>query len=78
MKKEKDLCKDCAEYGSEFCPECLEELDTPTLRLEDKQRFLQQARNEMLASADDWIDNERKIDLPPLRLESNTVDKPKK
>ena len=19
-------CKDCAEYGSEFCPECLEEL----------------------------------------------------
>ena len=27
MKKEKDLCKDCTEYGSHFCPECLEEQD---------------------------------------------------
>lgn len=26
MKKEKELCKYCAEYGSAFCPECLDEL----------------------------------------------------
>lgn len=25
MKKETDPCKDCTEYGSHFCPECLEE-----------------------------------------------------
>jgi hypothetical protein len=28
MKKEKDPCKDCTEYGSHFCPECLEEQTT--------------------------------------------------
>lgn len=34
MKKEKDLCKDCAEYGSEFCPECLEEQTKQDKKLE--------------------------------------------
>lgn len=24
-EKEEDICKDCAEYGSDFCDECLEE-----------------------------------------------------
>jgi hypothetical protein len=28
MKHENEPCKDCAEYGSEFCPECLDELKT--------------------------------------------------
>ncbi len=36
MKKEKDLCKDCAEYGSEFCPECLEELEEQKKTTDDK------------------------------------------
>ena len=27
MKHENEHCKDCAEYGSEFCPECLDESD---------------------------------------------------
>lgn len=30
MKKEKDPCKDCTEYGSHFCPECLEEQTVDT------------------------------------------------
>ncbi len=78
MKKEKDPCKDCTEYGSHFCPECLEELEAHTIPLEVKQQFLRQSRNEMLDLAKDWLDNEYKIDLPPLRLETNTVDKSKK
>ena len=30
MKHENEHCKDCAEYGSEFCPECLDELEHAT------------------------------------------------
>jgi hypothetical protein len=26
MDKLPDVCKDCAEYGSEFCQDCLDEL----------------------------------------------------
>ena len=26
MNKLPDVCKDCAEYGSEFCQDCLDEL----------------------------------------------------
>lgn len=26
MKKEHDVCKDCVEYGSHFCPECLDDM----------------------------------------------------
>jgi hypothetical protein len=36
MKKEKEQCKDCAEYGSEFCPECLEELAAQKTIIDNK------------------------------------------
>ena len=26
MKKIPDVCRDCAEYGSDFCNDCMEEL----------------------------------------------------
>lgn len=25
-EKEEEICKDCAEYGSDFCQECLDEM----------------------------------------------------
>lgn len=30
ITKELDVCHDCAEYGSDFCDECLEELKKTT------------------------------------------------
>lgn len=30
MEKELDICKHCAEYGSEFCEECLKEHEQKT------------------------------------------------
>lgn len=35
IKKLPDVCKDCAEYGSDFCKECLDEL-TKELTKEEK------------------------------------------
>ena len=35
VKKISDVCKDCAEYGSHFCEECLSELNKD-LNSEDK------------------------------------------
>lgn len=26
VEKEEEICNDCAEYGSDFCDECLEEM----------------------------------------------------
>jgi hypothetical protein len=35
MNKLPDVCKDCAEYGSEFCNDCLDEINQ-NLSTEDK------------------------------------------
>ena len=38
MQKELDRCKDCAEYGSEFCEDCLkEQLEKQTQDLTPKK-----------------------------------------
>jgi hypothetical protein len=39
LKKEKDRCKDCAEYGSEFCNDCLKE-QTDTKQTETDESHL--------------------------------------
>jgi hypothetical protein len=38
MNKLPDVCKDCAEYGSEFCNDCLDELSN-NLSQEEKNQL---------------------------------------
>ncbi len=47
MNKLPQVCKDCAEYGSEFCNDCLDEINQ-NLSIEDKvllSRALQNIAN---------------------------------
>jgi hypothetical protein len=50
-------CKDCAEYGSEFCPECLEELAA--------QKTISDCRNDGCVKCDCDICN------PKVKVSSN-------
>ena len=38
MDKLPDACRDCAEYGSDFCQDCLDEI-TENLSTDEKQNF---------------------------------------
>jgi hypothetical protein len=44
MNKLPEVCKECAEYGSDFCDDCVEEL-TKNLPEQDKVRFNKIIRN---------------------------------
>lgn len=49
MQKELDRCKDCAEYGSEFCEDCLKE------QLE--QQELQRKTQDLTTKKEEAINN---------------------
>lgn len=44
MEKLPDVCKDCAEYGSEFCHYCLDEI-TKDMPEEEKKKFNKALQN---------------------------------
>ncbi len=44
MNKLPDVCKECAEYGSDFCDDCIREV-TKDMPAEDKIIFNQAIRN---------------------------------
>lgn len=50
MRKEPNICKDCAEYGSEFCEDCLKE------QLEQQQE-LQRKMQDLTTKKEDAINN---------------------
>ena len=52
MNKLPDVCKDCAEYGSHFCEDCLEELNQ-NLSKEEKVILSRALRN--IARADETL-----------------------
>ena len=81
MKKEQDRCKDCSEYGSEFCPECLDEQPIhnklASMNLDDKIQLLNNSRKDIASHAKEWLEEEHRIDLPPLRIDSSVSGKSK-
>ena len=51
MDKLPDVCRDCAEYGSDFCQDCLDEL-TENLSLQEKIVFSEAIKKIARASAE--------------------------
>jgi len=44
MQKLPDVCKDCAEYGSDFCNDCMEEM-MKTVSPDERVTFSKALRN---------------------------------
>ena len=55
MDKLPDVCKDCAEYGSDFCQDCLNEL-TENLTSQEKIVLSKALRNIARANDQDSTD----------------------